>query len=540
MQELRMASLTKVALIEDLSDNQFFQQYAFTREDGATGRIELRPSDANRWTTFRDQLRNRNAHASVLNKATIEGAIGSTPKRRLAYAPATGWRRGNKTFVLPDRAVGTNSKSICGLPTIDRGGYFGSRGTCKSWLRQVGPVATKSSAIMLAASCSFAAPLLRIMNEQSFGICLVGKTGGGKTTAALVASSIYRSGQIDQLLSWYATAAGLEPVLRSHNDCLLVVDDLNKMPLTSDRERHETIKSFSYNIGSTKLRSPLYDESSDNGEQYRVIALTSAETAIAELAARRGNQRGGDARRLIDVPVYFNGISHIFDRVPDPHKLSQTEQQLLFSSTHAACAKNYGLLFTAYLKFLIKSQLSLPQRIVTLQKQFCAKMPNFSQDVVSTDIVRKFGLIYAGGALAIEGVALPWKRKDLLQAIVRSCTAALDTIFPELKILDEGWKSLRSKLMALPRRASIGRSEYSSIDGYVELQSRRYRCVIKTDKFNRTFANQLQRKLVMNELIRRGYISHSRSNGNQAQFTWPDGVRRRSLEINWRPRVIAV
>ena len=75
-----MPFLKKTALIEDLSDNQFLQRYTFTREDGAEGSIELRPAEADKWTTFRDQLRNRNAHLSLLNKPIIEAAAASDPE----------------------------------------------------------------------------------------------------------------------------------------------------------------------------------------------------------------------------------------------------------------------------------------------------------------------------------------------------------------------------------------------------------------------------------------------------------------------------
>lgn len=531
-----MPLLKKAALIEDLSDNQFLQRYTFTREDGAEGSIELRPAEADKWTTFRDQLRNRNAHLSLLNKPTIEGATASDPERRFAYATATGWRPGNRTFVLADRAIGANTKNICGLPPDAHRPR--PRGTSKNWLKSARLLARKSSGIMLTTCCSFAAPLLRIANEQSFGLCLAGKTGGGKTTATLVGSSVGGAGQLDQLLTWNATLAGLEPALRSHNDCLMVVDDLNKMPVASDKEKHRSTSDFAHNLGtgSTKLRSPTFDETSDNGERYRVISLTSAETTIAELAAKCGEQRGGDARRLIDVPVYFDGLDHIFDRVPNAADLNQSELQQLFSSIHAACAQDHGHIFTQYIRFLIKSRAKLRDKIIRHMTRFRTNAADRAGGIVYADIIRKFGLVYAGGALAIEGVGLPWKRAELLDAISKCCDAALDALSTEQRTLEAGWKSLKDRLMSLPRASAIARSEYDSMEGYVEPQRNRYRCVVKTDKFNRIFVNALQRKLVLDELARRNWITRSRSNENQGQFIWPDGVRRRSLEINWGRR----
>ncbi|WP_334389359.1 hypothetical protein [Bradyrhizobium sp. AZCC 2262] len=110
-----MPVLKKTALIEDLSDGQFFQRYAFTREDKGEGTVELRPAEADKWRSLRDQLRNRNAHPSLLSKSTVEAAAASAPETRFTYAAATGWRPGLKTFVLADRVIGANTKNICGL-----------------------------------------------------------------------------------------------------------------------------------------------------------------------------------------------------------------------------------------------------------------------------------------------------------------------------------------------------------------------------------------------------------------------------------------
>ncbi|WP_309144825.1 DUF927 domain-containing protein [Bradyrhizobium sp. CCGB12] len=387
--------------------------------------------------------------------------------------------------------------------------------------------------------CSFAAPLLRIANEQSFGFCLAGKTGGGKTTATLIGSSVGGAGQIDQLLTWNATLAGLEPALRSHNDCLMVVDDLNKMPVASEKEKYRSTNNFAHNLGtgSTKRRSPAFDEGSDNGEQYRVISLTSAETTIAELAAKCGEQRGGDARRLIDVPIYLDGLDHIFDRVPNAGQLGQSELQQLFSAVYTACAKDHGEIFAQYIRFLIRSRAELRNKIIRHVNRFRANAAGRADGIVYADIIRKFGIVYAGGALAIEGVDLPWKRAELLDAIAKCCDTALDTLSTEQRTLEAGWKLLKARLMSLPRASTIERSEYDSMEGYVEPERGRYRCIVKTDKFNRVFVNALQRKLVLDELARRNWITRSRSNEKQGQFIWPDGVRRRSLEINWARRM---
>jgi Domain of unknown function (DUF927) len=534
-----MPFLKKVALIENLTDNEFIQQYAFTREDGVEGIIGLKPAEADRWEDFRGRLKNKNAHPSILNKSVIESAAAGQPQTRSSYAAAAGWLPRWNGFVLPSRSIGRAASHIRGLShTVLPPAHLRPTGKSVGWINSIGTVAAKSSGMMLTISCAFAAPLLRIANQQSFGMCLSGKTGGGKTTATLAGASVFSVGELDHLLSWNATLASLEPALRAHNDSLLVVDDLNKMPSATEKEKYRSARDFAYNLstGSTKRRSRVFDDGPQNGGQYRIISLTSAETTIADLAASCGEQRtGGESRRLIDVPLYFDGLGHIFDRAKKPEKLTQTELESMFSTIHVACSRNHGHIFTKYIKFLIRRRNDLHNRIGDHVKRFTAKHSN-QTNILAADIIRKFGLIYAGGALAIEGVGLPWTQHALLDALSKTCNAALESLPSEERTRQAGWQMLKARLEGLPRRHKIKRSQYSSIDGYVVPKPGRYRCVIRNDKFNRMFSNPLQRKMVMDELARRGWITLSRSQENQSQFIWPDGVRRRSLEINWGRR----
>jgi hypothetical protein len=103
-----------------------------------------------------------------------------------------------------------------------------------------------------------------------------------------------------------------------------------------------------------------------------------------------------------------------------------------------------------------------------------------------------------------------------------------------------GMKELKARLQALPKSPGINRNDWPSIDGFREPLQTKTRCIIKTDKFNRIFDNALQRKIVMEELEQRNFITRSRSQEYQAQFVWPDGKRRRSLEIYWDHRRLDV
>jgi len=74
--------------------------------------------------------------------------------------------------------------------------------------------------------------------------------------------------------------------------------------------------------------------------------------------------------------------------------------------------KDHGQVFAEYVGFLIRSRTVLRDKITRHVNRFRANAAGRADGIVYADIIRKFGLIYAGGALAIEGVGLSWKRAN--------------------------------------------------------------------------------------------------------------------------------
>jgi hypothetical protein len=108
----------------------------------------------------------------------------------------------------------------------------------------------------------------------------------------------------------------------------------------------------------------------------------------------------------------------------------------------------------------------------------------------------------------------------------------------------QGITALRAKLRALPRiskEAALG-INFNEIDGYRIRKKKVNRYVIKGDVFNSIFASQTQRSLVVGRLIQKQRITLATTKAStgapspnpKKQPIWPDGKRRRSIEIVWR------
>ena len=415
------------------------------------------------------------------------------------------------------------------------------RGSSEQWIGSVGQLAKKSTTMMLTIATALAAPLLKATNTDTFGICLFGRTRGGKTMATLSAGSVIGFGKHQQLLNWYSTTAGLEPHFSGFNDCVFPIDDLSKLPVRTDHERYSEIRTLAYTAvgGDIKGRHPSFAIAPNtNSAHYRFIVLTSFEKSIQDLALETNQARiGGETMRLIDVPAYFDGLVHIFDRADANAALTQEELQKLFAQVLAACAENHGQVYRRYLRHLIAQRLGLKQTTLKYQRTFIKEVAANGDSTDAADLARKFGLIYAGGRIGIDAKVLPWKRADLFDAIKKCYNGARALLLEDDVSLERGRKALRDYLMTLPTLKK-GEKLKGRASGFVDEQETYHRCVVKTEVFSRIFASRHQQHLVIAALTQEGMVTLATRKGNaqpgpQLQFMWPNGKRVRSYEIKW-------
>jgi hypothetical protein len=218
-------NLKKTTLFEHQRTQTFSEEYSFTRPDGAKTSIVVPRSIARDVRQFTARLLDAGAvlpNAPESARRVLAAAVNATPSNSYVYAARTGWRPQREAFVLQNKLIGSSPTTFIG---IDGSNLSGGRGTI---------------------SAAFAAPLMDPIGEGSFGICLFGKSRGGKTLATLAAGSVIGLGSEDQLPNWYSTIAGLEPLLPAFNDSVFPIDDLSKMVARTDHERYLAVRDLAY------------------------------------------------------------------------------------------------------------------------------------------------------------------------------------------------------------------------------------------------------------------------------------------------------
>jgi putative DNA primase/helicase len=136
----------------------------------------------------------------------------------------TGWYHG--MYVLPDATFGQAPHQekvvLQGLSHTVEG--YRQAGTLAEWQAKVAALCVGNSRLLFAVSMAFASVVLALLDMEGGGVHLRGQSSEGKTTALLVAASVW--GEPGRLEHWRATANGLEGVASYHNDNLLLLDEL--------------------------------------------------------------------------------------------------------------------------------------------------------------------------------------------------------------------------------------------------------------------------------------------------------------------------
>jgi hypothetical protein len=544
--------LRKVARIHDKGTNTYLDVIEFPISKSHPGALELAPSVVGDRPAFARKLRDAGADLPTDRddlKQTLEAVANSDPPEKWVYEAQTGWLNGQKAFVLTSGVIGKTKAKIIGVNPAkaakDYTGRKSEQGDWQGWRDNVAEPARHSTTLMVAICAALAAPLLDVVRGQSFAINFFGPTRAGKSIATLLAASVIGIGRLVDLISWKITNARLDERLPEFNDLVFPIDDLNTMHGGNDRQKYQRIQNLAYAIaqGSETQRSAAYVAARDGRQGvWRTIVVTSFERSVHDLArSLRLERQRGEALRLIDVPATFDGHGHVFDRLPrDVIDVDATAWRgRAFEALAKAVEQNHGTALRRYIESIIARQASLEEDVRKIVGDFVKQACNASDGDVVRDVGRKFGLIYAGGVVGIQCGLLPWKEARLRAAVTKSFMGARDLLPDPGVLLRQGRAALKALRGRLPTVTDGDAGvNYGRLEGFKQRDGDRNRYVIKTEDYNNTFTGDEQQELVTRWLIETRRVTLAKLKTAdpkpKKQICWPDGERRRSIEIFFR------
>jgi Domain of unknown function (DUF927) len=364
----------------------------------------------------------------------VKSVLESSPGRWCRTAAQFGWHAGGTAFVSHARVIGRNPSGRKQsfrriLPSTasrrDGVGHLGQAGTLAGWLDQVASHAKNSTTITLSLSVAFASPLLSLIDWHPFLVVLHGSSKVGKSTAALAAASVIGIGVEAKLPNWNATHAKLNEMGDSFNDMPMVLNGLESRR-EGNKELREFLRSVTYMLGDgtdTARHSSYTEQNGDNSRIRRSIVLVTSELSFDEIAALAGGARqGGEKARAIDVPAACYECDTIINRFPKLRQGDRVEQtafsRLMLQELRAGCAENHGVALAPFVKYLLTFEREkLRREILALQATFVKTVDTGRASEPIVHAAKNFGVIYAGGILAVRAGLLPLSERVLLKRL---------------------------------------------------------------------------------------------------------------------------
>jgi len=298
----------------------------------------------------------------------------------------SGWHNG--AYILPNgEIIAQDNPAIIYNGDTSRAKGYNSAGSLKDWQQHIARYAAGNSRLCLALGTALAAPLLSKIHEAGGGFHIYGNSRDGKTTAALVALSVW--GQPESLkMAWKGTGYGFDNIALASNDNLLVLDEIGqaKAYVVSDT-------AYSVLDGKSKIQGA---KEGGNREitDWRILLFSTGEYALDAYMAKSGKEwEAGQAVRLPSIAAGKQyGIYETLHGFPTGAALSD------YLLDHMA--QQHG---TAGRAWLAKIQSLAPETIRAARDAYLP--PNLNGQALT--VARRFALAAAALELASEITGLP-------------------------------------------------------------------------------------------------------------------------------------
>ena len=314
-----------------------------------------------------------------------------------------GWHPSN------GRAVFVTSQDVIGEPGEQRivfqsdsyvENFYRQRGTAAAWRERVGVLCAGNSRAMFAASCAFAAPLLRPAGMESGGFHLRGDSSSGKTTCLRVAASVM--GGANYMQRWRTTSNALEGIAAQFCDGLLILDELAQV---DGKEAGEAAYLLANEQGKARAQrggTPRPRLS------WKTLFLSAGEISLTDHMSESGKRaRTGQELRMVDIPADAGKGMGAFEFVH-----GQASPAAFAGHLNHEAAACHGAPGRAFLQWCAANWDGLGARLRTAVQALVAEWVGDGASGQVLRVARRFALVAAAGELATEIGLTGWDRSE--------------------------------------------------------------------------------------------------------------------------------
>jgi uncharacterized protein (DUF927 family) len=463
--------------------------------------------------------------------AKIEGRKAREPSFRVATR--VGWN--GSVFVLPGETFGKGAEPLetafAGLDPAMLGKYR-TRGSLKEWQDQIASLCGGNSRLIFAMALALTGPVLKfVKGPRGGGFQLYGDAEAGKTTAAMVAGSVWGCHR-DEVRrekgfaeNWNSTAGKIEVTVLAHNDIFFILDETNRAGQT-DRERAKIVMSVGFGLAEHTEKERLTNVG--GARSWRCYFLSTSNQSFREIAIR-----GGIAideayfGRLVDIPMPRDGHG-VFE---DLHDYSNGGE--LSDVLQRRCKKHYGVAGRAFITKIVEAcssdRAGLSKWLAKERRAYRKLFRKKSKAQGLTALNRatdRFATVFAAASLAITHDILPWRRKEALRAILSCQMDQLRHPAPISEIVSEPVQEARHRLIHylkanhnnMPllnkKRPLYGIDGLDDVPGYRFKNEKSRRWYYLTPKqWDRALGERAASQALKRQLASEGYLRRGRKTG---------------------------
>jgi len=411
----------------------------------------------------------------------------------------TGWFKG--AYVLPDRTIGGDSDNPVLFQTDNPlTGNFDSKGTIERWRDNVARFAVGNSRVSFAISASFTAPLLSLFGIEGGGFHFRGESSKGKTILLYCAGSVWGSHKRKRM--WRATSNGLEMTAYTHNDSLLLLDEMGEM---SPKEIGQTV----YMLANGQAKQRANDV---RLKEWRLLFLSTGELDLKTAMLSAGDTtKAGQEVRMIDLDAVV-GEYGVFDTLLSDFDNSREQAEALHKNT----SNHYGEAGVQFLEKIIHCKKEAREKFKEFQAFFIeSETPKNANSQVSRAINR-FAIVAAGGELATYFGITGWPEGEAYAGVKACFEGWCSNLVSSTESIEEttAIKMVRgfiakhgeSRFLDLRRADDTHAPKTINLAGWKQVGDLDTVFHFSTDVFTDEVCRGLDPKLVLKTLNRHGYL----------------------------------
>ncbi|MCM3116312.1 DUF927 domain-containing protein [Neobacillus sp. MER 74] len=367
------------------------------------------------------------------------------------------------------------------------------KGSITVWLDAVKNHIIGHTPMEFILAASFAAPIVGLLNVteisevDSLMINMVGNTTTGKTTAAVVAASLYGSPSITNnglIQSFNATPNALQNIISGNMGVVLIFDETSMNPLDK-----KSSTSFIYKLAQNKDKARLNQEAElKSTARWATVIMFTGEASLLENA---------------------NANEGLYVRLFEFKKVQWTKSAEHSDSLKDIMLNNYGHAGNKYVQHLLTKE---PEEIKGIWQGFKKDLERQLPDSnVVSRVGGKFALILTGAYLANEAFGINLSLENITEFLIAQEEASMGKRGLGIKF----YQALLEYIIQNKRNFKYKNEEANpnqKIYGKIEVKNGKSLCYILKDSL-KEIAKELgfpDLEVLLEELKKEGFLKHDK------------------------------